>query len=68
MTFRHFEGATPILVACEGGHIEMASLLLLSGADPQETDREGRSPLSVVSPPLREQLRAILEGTEQKEA
>jgi len=42
---RNFYGMTPLLLACEYGHLEVASLILSKGADANYSDPGGYTPL-----------------------
>ena len=40
-------GATPLYIACDKGHVDAARLLLDKGAEVDRADEDGRTPLFV---------------------
>ncbi|KAF0717653.1 Aste57867_2175 [Aphanomyces stellatus] len=42
-------GESPLFIASQNGHIEVATLLLANGADVNQDDKYGWSPLSIAS-------------------
>lgn len=46
---RDEDGATALLVACEGGHVECTNLLIQRGCPPGKASRTGRTPVMAAS-------------------
>jgi hypothetical protein len=42
---RDFEGNTPLLLACQAGSVEVATMLMDAGADVNASNRKGDTPL-----------------------
>ena len=56
-------GMTPLHHACAEGHVEVATLLIQLGADPDRLDKEGQTPLQCApDDKTREILRRAIEG------